>query len=629
MKRLMTIGWAIAAAAIFTQNEAQALINPKFTPVHLVQQSGLIAELQLNAVKDGKFTGTVKRALKGKADGAAVSFDLTTSAYAEHVKAIEKMVGAQGSASVVFFVGEFQDREGAGGGADAGQAGAAQKGFLHIAGSWVTFFKGKIGAWEMDEISTPMLGTWNGATEMLLQATEYILAEPDADLPVSEGADWKRDEIKQFAKVEGAVHAALPVDLTGTGKFALYVASEGGDHLFELKGKELQDVTAAHKLSAKSRVATWGDVNGDGRMDLISFDGEAIGVFTQAADGTFQAGKKLAKAQLPDGCLSLGCMDSGKPGKPAVLIGTKGWPAVWAPDEEAAPRNLGGADAPAKELGAPGRCLLADLDGDANPDLLQLFANGSLIHKGKAPAQFEAAQRGDVALGAGQADAFFGDYDADGLLDIFTVASDDSTRLWNNRGKFKFVETMMLSGELSYKGSSGAIGGATVDFNNDGRQDVLFYYAATSPHLYFSRGFRSFGHANSMDVGMNGLLPQAEEGEQAACFADLNGDNVPDMVLVLKNGEAWVFWCDTGSGSANVARGALPSQGPYLGPLTVTGWQAKRCLGAWNVIPGLSEAWAARTDAGPLSLRWQMPGGKSGKKDMVLENSAVRFAVAP
>ena len=72
---------------------------------------------------------------------------------------------------------------------------------------------------------------------------------------------------------------------------------------------------------------------------------------------------------------------------------------------------------------------------------------------------------------------------------------------------------------------------------------------------------------------------------------------------------------------------ALPVGGPCKGPVTVTGWIGKRCLGAWNVLPGVSQGSFGRTDAGPVTLKWRLPGGKEQQKEVVVEKKTVRVEI--
>jgi hypothetical protein len=634
---------AWAAALAMGGGRAQALINPSFTPVHLVRDSTVVLELQVGPAKEGKATARIQRVLKGKVGDKTLALSLTASGLDEHRKAAQKLLDSKDGRLACFFVCQTDP---AGGAVPADSS--AAKGFLHVEGAWLSFQQGENKDWEMVKLDDSMNAIWNGGTDMLIRAVEYVLADPRADLPVKEGISWASS--KQFATLEGAVHAAMPVDLAGDGTWALHIACEGGDRLFRYDAKAggLADITAAVKLSAKSKVSTWGDFNGDGQMDLLSYNGETLVIHTRSAEGTFVAGKESLKGALTDGCLSLTCIDVGKvvpvskstttgpdgfmgvvcvvEGKlvAGVVIGTRAVPLLWLPGRAQA-KPIGGAFA-GKELGAPGLCLVADFDGDGLPDILQLFEKGSLVYQGEAPGQFHDARPCKVAVGAGQSGGFLGDFDADGLLDVFTVCSDGGSKLWNNRGKFEFVDTSAMTGELTYKGASGAVGGATGDFNNDGRQDVLFLYAAEVPRLYFNRGFRSFGLANGLDVSTSGLLPKAEDGQQAGCLADLNGDGVQDTVVVLKNGQAWVL-CPEAAEPPRTLRAALSSKGGCAGPVTATAYRGSRCLGAWNVTAGVSEAFVGLTEAGAVVLKWQPPGSTPREKKLTVTSKPIRVVL--
>ncbi len=47
----------------------------------------------------------------------------------------------------------------------------------------------------------------------------------------------------------------------------------------------------------------------------------------------------------------------------------------------------------------------------------------------------------------------------------------------------------------------------------------------------------------------------------------------------------------------------------------------QRCRGAWNVLPGVSQAFIGRSDAGPVTLKWRLPGGKEPSKEVELEKA--------
>jgi hypothetical protein len=117
------------------------------------------------------------------------------------------------------------------------------------------------------------------------------------------------------------------------------------------------------------------------------------------------------------------------------------------------------------------------------------------------------------------------------------------------------------------------------------------------------------------------LLPAAEAGQQSACFGDLDGDGAQDLALALRNGEVWVAFRANSDPDrqAMMAVAILPVAGPCKGPVAVTGWIGKRCLGAWNVLPGVGQACFGRTDAGPVTLKWRLPGGTEQQREVILE----------
>lgn len=628
------LSWLLLLGVALIGVPAQALINPNFTPIHLVTQSDQILELTFSGAKDGGATATVKNVLKGKETPKNITLNLKTSAYQEHTVDVAKSVNAQGDTPALFFSGRMQPGGAPGSDAPGGEAPAAaseeagEKGLLHMGTRWISFDKGKDGVWELDRIDDKMLGTWNGDTPMLRNAVQYILSDPAADLPCAESVRWGTSAM--VSKAPGRVSACLPFSLTDAGEPALLVASDAGDRLlqWDAKAKKMRDITGARKLATKSLAVAVGDWNNDGRSDLASWNGQTLTVNFQEADGAFRSGPALPKSALANGVVSLSALDAGTAGHPAVLIGTAATPLLWTVDtnkSETALTPISATPAPIKELGAAGRCLVADFDGDGLPDVLQVFVKGSLFYKGAAAGRFAAPAACAIALGSGPADAFVGDFDQDGLLDVFTAG--DIVYLWNNRGNGRFLESLNASGELSYKGNVNACGGAMGDFNSDGLQDVIFFYPAEVPNMNFNRGFRSFGHANIIDFQINsGVLPGADAGQQTGCWADLDGDGVPELVVVLKDGAIWFMPFDNNGEKGRCIQAAMAGKGAHSGPVNVTAWRGKRGFGAWNVAAG-APAMISQTEAGPLTLKWSLPGGQPQSKTLVIENAPVKFTL--
>ena len=603
---------------------AFCLIWPDFTPYHLKEQAEFILLLKLKAPAAGqdKVTAEIVRVLKGgeKAPKKAQTIDLSAAVNPEQGKAVREMITAVGDGPVLFFEGKGKEDK--------------PVSLLHMGGKWVALMKAEklADTWELDAISGEYEACWAGGTDMLLKLTELLLRLPDTSVPVDGGASW--GDLLKPGKVAGKVRGMRAVDLAGKGQPVLFVASEGGDQLFQFdrKANKFENATARLKLGTKSQAWAWADFNVDGRLDLASSDGKGLALWLQAADGSFAAEQVAA---VPEGgCLGLAALDAGVKGRAGLLWwGPAGAPpTLLVPDAAKAgtftAKPLAGNAAAAKDLGAPGRTLVADFDGDGLADALQLFAKGSFLFKGKGPGEFAEGAKCPVALGSGRTEAFTGDWDADGRLDVFAL-SEDCCRLWQNLGDGAFQDRAYISGELAYISKPGGIDGNVCDINNDGLQDVFIAYGDQGPQTFFNRGFRSFGHAHRpLDLTELNEHPEALKGQQAGMVADLTGDGAQDMAIVQLDGELLVFpRAVTGEAAASV-KVALPVGGAYAGPLTVTADTEERRLGAWSLMPGVAEAFLARSGSGRVTFTWKLPGGEAQKGgEDVEDEKAKRFVI--
>jgi hypothetical protein len=628
---------------------ASALINPKFTPVDLVEQAGQILQVEVGpADAGGGVPVRLVKCLKGAAPKTGPTLDLSQTAKPQ-ADALRETVGREGKQLGLLFIGKLGGEGGDGG---AGEQPAEKAvGFLSVRGLWFRLVEGPNGAWLLDARDDQMQSCWAGGTDMLLRAVDYIQAEPHAAVPAKAGVVW--GEKKKAAKLEGKAHGMVTVSLVptlpppklvptlrvGTNKSdapastsLLHVLCESGDRLFQWDAaKETPaDVTEKHKLAARSQAAAWGDFNADGRLDLASWDGRSLRFHLQKEDGTFEA--KDSGIELKEGCIGLSVLDVGVKGRMGILVSTRALPVLLLP-------GPGGAFARNESLrewatpgfsslgfGAARACLVADFDGDAVADILQPFEKGALFYKGIKPGAFAPPNplKG-IGTGPGTASAFLGDYDADGLLDVF-VAAEEGCRIWQNLGGGRFEEALGCSGEAAYITKPKAFGGATGDVNNDGRQDFLVLYEDRPPHVFFNRGFRSFGHAHELDIEEHNLLPEAAQGQQAGILTDFDGDGAQDLALVLANGEFWVILREAEPQPVGV-RVSLPVGGPWGGPVTVAGACGRQALGAWNVIAGAAEAFFARPAPGPIQIRWQFPGDKPQERTVEAKAGSVQFRI--
>jgi len=626
----------LALLLLILAPKVHALIDPKFTPIHLVEQSALILELDLKQ-DTGKeqYVGTVRAVLKGKTALKALTLDLSRAANEQHADAFRGLVKASGGGPALFFVGQFlaDDADGQ----EFNDDPPRKVGYLHVGSKWSDFEAGENGRWTLTVLAGAKEKLWAGSSDMLLRTVHYIIRDDDPQVPVNAGVTWS-GKPSRIARRAGKIRAVRPVHLTGNGPLALFVAADNGDRLLicDRKTRKFKDVTAEKKLHSASRHFAWGDFNGDGTLDLISLSGGALSLYAQQANGTFRSAAVPLPHGTVNGCVGLASLDGGRHGFSALLVsrpsaltlvlfGAKGTPTL-------APLISKGVDV--GKYGKAGASIVADFDGDALPDVIQPFAKGSLFFKGLEPGRFAPGVACPMRLGPGRSNWCLADFDGDGRLDIFTVA-EDACRIWQNEGGGTFANLLGVSGEIAYISKPDGVDCMVGDVNNDGRQDVLICYDTESPQIFFNRGFRSFGHAHMLDLSEKQLLEAAESGQRAGCLGDFDGDGAQDMVLALSNGELYVLFRDNQDGAACNLTALLPVKGGHKGPVTVVGWlkgdrereKQDRCLGAWNVLPGTSLGFVGLTEPGPVTIRWTLPGGKRHEKDATVEGGAVRVEI--
>ena len=286
-------------------------------------------------------------------------------------------------------------------------------------------------------------------------------------------------------QVGAGVEVVSPADVDGDGDLDLLTARWGGKPTLWLNNGHLDfaDVTQQAGLAleapCRSAGAAWGDVNGDGALDLClgrSDLGDML--FLGHGDGTFTDVTAQAKLGGPSGTEGLTFVDVDNDADPDLLCSRNGGRcALYLNDGKALTDQ-----APTLGVAARGASLgqvFFDMDNDGDLDLYlirggwetepnRLYRNllsetGAL---GFQPATLEA-RIGDEGMGFGCA---VGDVDLDGDEDLFINNHNGPSHLYLNNGDGTFTED--TPGDLVQMGS-GCLGAVLADLDNDGDLDLV------------------------------------------------------------------------------------------------------------------------------------------------------------
>ena len=581
--------WAAFCTAVFACTSAFGFIDPKFTPVDLVKQSDVIFVATYEMTKGADMWRPVRTgALKGPKP-EPFHLNVGSCKEADLANARDAVLSGQGQPAVVF----------------AAKTPDAMKGYLHISGRWLAVRRNEAGTWDVESLAMRLSGTWAGGTDMLIEATRHLLAEPDADVPVSVGVAWMQDR-SDLGKVPGNIGRMEAVRPTADGPVHLFVASDAGDRLYRTKPNDeaFEDVTRATRLATRSRRFAWTDLDGDGRVDLVSWDGKAISLWRISAAGTFERGDGGKGFALAD-CLGLAPCAMHTDGTPALLVTTTEFPLLlrrvagnWVKTELPRPMlaDWGGTSCP---------CIVADFDGDGWWDVLQPAWWQTFLWKGSAKGLADPVVA-SVKVQGKTCRFTLGDFNQDGALDVF-LSDEKVSALWENDGTGNFRDVTASGGSLSYRLPAGASDCLATDLNHDGRPDLCVLYRNADFAYHFNRGFRCFGEEGELRLfEPEGNVP-ARAGQTACAVADFNSDGSLDLAVVFADGTVCVYYNQ--AFNRPFLRVRLADGTPA--PVTAGVWSSGKTpvsLGALPVYAPPAHTVFTLPGPGTFTLRWKPPG---------------------
>jgi hypothetical protein len=187
-----------------------------------------------------------------------------------------------------------------------------------------------------------------------------------------------------------------------------------------------------------------------------------------------------------------------------------------------------------------GGVVFFDFDNDGDPDLL--FINSTFwpgkMPEGKKPptmALYRNNGRGhfeDATPGSGLDASFYGmgaavgDYDNDGLVDVFITAV-SGNHLFHNLGQGKFAEVTAQAG-VGGSPEEWSTSAAWIDFDNDGDLDLFVCnYVRWSREIDFQVDYRlaSIGRAYGPPMNFSGAFPYLYRNDGQGRFTDVSRES--------------------------------------------------------------------------------------------------------
>ncbi|MBI3417565.1 MAG: VCBS repeat-containing protein [Verrucomicrobia bacterium] len=349
-------------------------------------------------------------------------------------------------------------------------------------------------------------------------------------------------------------------DDTKTGSYTALVSNANGSVTSHVA--TLTVLTTFTKITTGSVVTdvgnsqgiAWGDYDGDGNLDL--FVSNALGLnnflYHNNGDGTFT--KVTSGSVVNDGGNSTGCAwgDYDNDGFPDLFVCN-------AYENNFLYHNNGDGTFTkvttgnvVTDGGASYGCAWGDYDNDGYLDLYVANAPGpNFLYHNNGDGTFSRVLTGAIATDIQDSiGCAWGDYDDDGYLDLFVAnGTNQNNALYHNNGDGTFtkITTGAIVGDAGY-----SVGCAWGDYDNDGLLDMYVANRLGNNFLYRNNGDGTFTKITTGSI-------VTDVGDSNGCsWGDYNNDGYLDLFVARWNGESDELFQNNGDGTfTKITTGSL------------------------------------------------------------------------
>ena len=336
---------------------------------------------------------------------------------------------------------------------------------------------------------------------------------------------------------------------------------------------------------ANSEGAAWGDYDNDGFLDLFVAVGLGGNDLLYRNDGNGSFTRITTGPVVQSGGNSRGCAWGD--------YDNDGWLDLFVANEQNQNNflfhNNGGgtftkiaAGSIVNDGGASYGCAWGDYDNDGFLDLFvaNLNQNNFLYHNNRDGTFTRVTSGRIVSDGGASQGCAWGDYDNDGLLDLFVANRNQRNFLYHNEGNgtFTAITNGLVVNDIGY-----SWGPAWTDYDNDGFLDL---FVANGPPS--GPGQNDFLYRNNGDGTFTRIMTGSVVSDNAisdgCAWGDYDNDGFPDLFVTNLNGQNNLLYRNNGNDN---------------------NWLTVRCVGQLSNRSGIGTKVRIRTTREGQS-RWQV-----------------------